>query len=79
MQPRPSGKKLYAVSMVKAGKTKDVTMDESATVIEVEEQISIEELPSPVREALRESGQTARLAKSSRCKRKTKRSPAKRS
>jgi uncharacterized membrane protein YkoI len=57
------GKKLYEVSMVKAGKTKDVTMDERGTVIEVEEQVSIEELPSPVREALQAKVGNGKISK----------------
>jgi hypothetical protein len=51
-QEKEKGQTLYEVEMTVAGHGKDVTIDTSGTVVEVEEQVALSALPAPVRSAL---------------------------
>jgi len=51
-QEKEKGQTLYEVEMTVAGHGKDVTIDTSGTVVEVEEQVALSALPAPVRTAL---------------------------
>ena len=47
------GKTFYEAELIVNGHTRDVLMDESGTIVEIEEQIAFKELPKPVQAALR--------------------------
>ena len=51
-QEKEKGQTLYEVEMIVAGHGKDVTIDTSGTVVEVEEQVALSALPAPARAAL---------------------------
>jgi hypothetical protein len=46
------GKRLYEVELVVSGHGKDISMDEQGNIVEVEEEVSIESLPGPVKDGL---------------------------
>jgi hypothetical protein len=46
------GKRLYEVELTVSGHAKDISMDEQGTIIEVEEQLSLESLLPAVKDAL---------------------------
>jgi hypothetical protein len=46
------GKRLYEVELTVSGHEKDISMDEQGIIIEVEEQLSLESLPSAVKDGL---------------------------
>jgi hypothetical protein len=46
------GKRLYEVELVVSGHGKDISMDEKGNIVEVEEEVSIESLPSSVKDGL---------------------------
>ena len=49
------GQKLYEASLVVNGHTKDILIDRNGTIVEVEEQVSIDSLPAAVQDALRKN------------------------
>jgi len=51
-QEKEKGQTLYEVEMTVGGHGKDVTIDTSGTVVEIEEQVELSALPAPVRTAL---------------------------
>src|SRR5215469_18245778 len=46
------GKKIYEVELTVNGHTKDISMDSQGHVLEIEEEVSLESLPSAVKEGL---------------------------
>jgi hypothetical protein len=50
---RENGKTAYEVELVANGMTRDIMMDASGNVLEVEQQVTFESLPSPVQSALK--------------------------
>jgi uncharacterized protein YxeA len=50
---RKKGKKTYEASMMVNGHTKDVIIDESGKVVEVEEEVSFSDLPRAVQDGLK--------------------------
>ncbi|HYX27676.1 MAG TPA: PepSY-like domain-containing protein [Pyrinomonadaceae bacterium] len=46
------GKRLYEVELTVGGHSKDISMDKNGTVVEVEEEVSMDSLPSAVQDAL---------------------------
>ena len=57
------GKRLYEVELVANGHTKDISMDKQGNIVEVEEEVSLESLPSPVKDALTSAAGSGTLAK----------------
>lgn len=49
------GQRFYEASLMVNGHTKDILIDKSGTVVEVEEEVSIDSLPANVQEALRKA------------------------
>jgi hypothetical protein len=50
-----SGKRLYEVAMTVDGRSKDISMDRSGKVVEVEQEVTMESLPATVQEGLRKA------------------------
>lgn len=50
------GKRLYEVSLSVNGHSKDILIDRDGNIVEVEEQVSMDSLPSPVQDALKKAG-----------------------
>jgi len=57
------GKRLYEVELVASGHGKDISMDEHGTVVEVEEEVSIESLPGPVKDGLTKAAGSGTVGK----------------
>ena len=57
------GKGLYEVELVANGHTKDISMDKQGNIVEVEEEVSLESLPIPVKDALTNAAGSGTLAK----------------
>ena len=55
------GRKLYEASLVVNGHTKDILIDRSGTIVEVEEQVTLDSLPAPVQDALRKMAGTGTI------------------
>jgi hypothetical protein len=58
-----AGKTAYEVEMTIHGHSKDVTIDGSGSLIEVEEQVSFESLPAVVREGLKKKAGRGKIVK----------------
>ena len=56
------GKTLYEVELAVSGHSKDVTMDSSGTVVEVEEQVQLSSLPEAVQTAIKQSAGSAPIS-----------------
>ena len=50
-----NGQTFYELELIVNGRSKDVLMDKQGNVVEVEEQVSMESLPSAVQEALKQA------------------------
>jgi len=57
------GKKVYEAEMVVNGHTKDIQIAEDGTLNEIEEEVSIDSLPSSVQTALRTKAGSAKIVK----------------
>jgi hypothetical protein len=57
------GKRLYEVELVVSGHGKDISMDEQGNIVEVEEEVSIESLPGPVKEGLTKAAGSGTVGK----------------
>lgn len=57
------GKKVYEVELNAGGHTKDVTIAEDGTVLEVEEQVNMSKLPAGVRDALKKKAGSGMITK----------------
>ena len=55
------GRKLYEASLVVNGHTKDILIDRSGTIVEVEEQVTLDSLPATVQDALRKMAGTGTI------------------
>ena len=49
------GQRFYEASLVVNGHTKDILIDKNGTIVEVEEQVSLDSLPAPVQDALKQA------------------------
>jgi uncharacterized membrane protein YkoI len=58
---REGGKTLYEVETIVGGHTRDVIMDAAGTVVEIEEEVSIDAVPAPVKAALQASGKVIKV------------------
>src|SRR4029077_3619840 len=57
------GKRLYEVELVVSGRGKDISMDEQGNIVEVEEEVSIESLPNPVKVGLTKAAGSGTVGK----------------
>jgi uncharacterized membrane protein YkoI len=57
------GKPEYEVELTVDGHSKDVSIDETGAVIEVEEQVQLDELPAPVRDGLKNKAGDGKITK----------------
>lgn len=58
-----NGKTLYEVELVINGHSKDVTMDAAGKVVEVEEEVALDSLPTAVRKGLADQAHGDRIGK----------------
>src|SRR4051812_45653011 len=58
---RDNGQTVYEVAITVHGRSRDVTIDSTGNVIEVEEQVSLDSLPEAVRTGLRQLAGTGRV------------------
>ena len=49
------GQRFYEASLVVNGHTKDILIDKNGNIVEVEEQVSLDSLPAPVQDALKQA------------------------
>jgi uncharacterized protein YxeA len=57
------GQLLYEVQMTVNGHSKDVNIDKNGKVVEVEEEVALDSLPSPVKEALQKKAGAGKITK----------------
>src|ERR1700730_15701420 len=57
------GKRLYEVELVVSGHGKDISMDEQGNIVEVEEEIPLESLSSPVKDGLTQAAGSGTISK----------------
>jgi hypothetical protein len=62
-QEKENGQTFYEAELMVNGKSKDVLVDVNGSVVEVEEQVSIESLPLPVLRGLQERAGTGKIGK----------------
>lgn len=62
-QEKENGKTYYEAELMVNGHTKDVLVDVNGSVVEVEEQVSIESLPAAVRQGLQDKAGKGKLVK----------------
>jgi hypothetical protein len=62
-QEKENGKTFYEAEFTVSGHSKDVLIDAAGEVVEVEEQVSIENLPAPVRSGLEAKAGKGKLVK----------------
>ena len=58
-----NGKRLYEVELTISGHSKDISMDKNGNVVEVEEEVSMDSLPSAVQDALQKRAGAGRIGK----------------
>jgi uncharacterized membrane protein YkoI len=54
--------KLYEAALVVNGHSKDILIDKDGNVVEIEEEVSIDALPSPVEDALKKAARSGTIA-----------------
>lgn len=57
------GKTLYEAEMTVNGHGKDVSFDAAGTVVSVEEEVALDSIPAPAREAIQKAAGTGKIAK----------------
>jgi hypothetical protein len=62
-EEKENGQTTYEAEMIVNGHTKDVQMDATGTVIEVEEQVNLETLPQRVKDALQTKAGKGKITK----------------
>jgi hypothetical protein len=60
---KDNGQVVYEVEMTAHGRSRDVTLDSTGTVLEVEEQVAFDSLPEAVRTGLRQAAGSGRITK----------------
>ena len=58
-----NGKRLYEVELVVSGHGKDISMDKDGNIVEVEEEIPLESLSSPVKDGLTQAAGSGTISK----------------
>jgi len=57
------GKRLYEVELTISGHSKDISMDKNGNIVEVEEEVSMDSLPSTVQDALKKRAGAGTIGK----------------
>ena len=57
------GKRLYEVELTISGHSKDISMDKDGNIVEVEEEVSMDSLPSTVQDALKKRAGAGTIGK----------------
>ncbi len=57
------GKRLYEVELTTSGHSKDILMDKNGNIVEVEEEVSMDSLPSTVQDALKKRAGAGTIGK----------------
>jgi len=57
------GKRLYEVELTINGHSKDISMDKDGNIVEVEEEVSMDSLPSTVQDALKKRADAGTIGK----------------
>ena len=63
VKARENGKLTYEVETLKDGKSKDITLDVSGTVLEVEQEVAISSLPPAVSDAIAKAAHSGKIGK----------------
>lgn len=63
VQDRENGKLTYEVETLKDGKSKDITLDVSGTVLEVEQEVAASSLPPAVSDAIAKAAHGSKIGK----------------
>lgn len=58
-----NGKRLYEVELTVDGRSKDISMDKSGNIVEVEEEVTMDSLPAAVQEGLRKAAGAGTIGK----------------
>jgi hypothetical protein len=57
------GKRLYEVELTVSGRSKDISMDKTGKVVEVEEEVTMDSLPATVQDGLRKAAGAGTIGK----------------
>lgn len=60
---KEEGQTVYEVEMTVHGRSRDVTIDSTGTVLEIEEQVAFDSLPADVRTGLKQAAGSGRITK----------------
>jgi hypothetical protein len=63
VKDRENGKLIYEVETLKDGKSKDITLDVSGTILEVEQEVAASSLPPAVSEAIAKAAHGSKIGK----------------
>jgi hypothetical protein len=63
VKDRENGKLTYEVETLKDGKSKDITLDVSGTVLEVEQEVAASSLPPAVSDAIAKAAHNSKIGK----------------
>jgi hypothetical protein len=63
VKDRENGKLTYEVETLKDGKSKDITLDVSGTVLEVEQEVEVSSLPPAVSDAIAKAAHSGKIGK----------------
>ncbi|HEY2000736.1 MAG TPA: PepSY domain-containing protein [Acidobacteriaceae bacterium] len=63
VKDRENGKLTYEVETLKDGKSKDITLDVSGTVLEVEQEVAVSSLPPAVSDAIAKAAHRGKIGK----------------
>ena len=58
-----NGKTEYEVELVSAGKTKDISMDENGSILDVEQQVDFKSLPAEVKDGIQKQAGNGKILK----------------
>jgi hypothetical protein len=62
-EEKENGQTFYETELMVNGHSKDILVDGNGSVVEVEEQVSLESLPAPVRQGLQDKAGSGKLVK----------------
>jgi uncharacterized membrane protein YkoI len=57
------GKRIYEVELAVNGHSKDVSIDKAGNVVEIEEEVPLDSLPAPVKDALQKKAGSGKITK----------------
>jgi hypothetical protein len=63
VKDRENGKLTYEVETLKDGRSKDITLDASGTILEVEQEVAISSLPPAVSDAIAQAAHSRKIGK----------------